>query len=136
MPPPGASAAEVAESPAGPGSSYDLGCLFHCSRDMGDPLAAAAHIRRRLAHDGTLLLVEPMAGEARLTELLTDAGFTIVRRGDAVQPRPRGADLSRTAVIGTLQAAACGPPPPGDTHQERRPSVEEGGVDNGRTAQR
>lgn len=87
---------------------------------MGDPLAVAAHIRRSLADDGTLLLVEPLAGdtltdnlhpigrmlyavstvvctpsslaqdgamglgaqagEARLTEVLTQAGFTRVRR--------------------------------------------------------
>jgi hypothetical protein len=30
---------------------------------MGDPLAAAAHVRRSLADDGTFLLVEPAAGE-------------------------------------------------------------------------
>ncbi|MFB9319354.1 class I SAM-dependent methyltransferase [Cryptosporangium minutisporangium] len=103
-----------------PGTGFDLICLFDCLHDMGDPLGAARHIRRALASDGTVLLVEPFAGdglaenlnpvsrayygfstvictpaslaqpvglglgaqagEARLTEILTEAGFTRVRR--------------------------------------------------------
>jgi SAM-dependent methyltransferase len=45
-----------------PGAGYDLVCLFDCLHDMGDPVGAARHIRQALAPDGTLLLVEPMAG--------------------------------------------------------------------------
>ena len=99
---------------------YDLVCLFDCLHDMGDPVGACAHIRGALEPGGTLLLVEPMAGdavednlnpvgaayygfstllctpsslsqevgaalgaqagEARLREIATDAGFTSVRR--------------------------------------------------------
>jgi hypothetical protein len=44
-----------------------------------EPLAAAGHIRRSLAPDGTLLLVEP-AAEATWRELLGRAGFGRVRR--------------------------------------------------------
>lgn len=111
---------EAADADAIHGSGYDLVCLFNCWHDMGDPLAAAAHIRQTIADDGTLLLVEYMAGddltdnlhpigrmlyavstvlctptslaqegatglgaqpgETRLTEMLTEAGFTRVRR--------------------------------------------------------
>jgi SAM-dependent methyltransferase len=103
-----------------PGTGFDLVCLFDCLHDMGDPVGAARHIRQALASDGTLLLVEPyagdsladnltpvgrafygfstvvctpssvaqpvglglgaQAGEARLAEVLTDAGFSRVRR--------------------------------------------------------
>jgi SAM-dependent methyltransferase len=45
------------------GTGYDLVCLFDCLHDMGDPVGAARHIRRALAPDGTLLLVEPLAGD-------------------------------------------------------------------------
>jgi SAM-dependent methyltransferase len=43
---------------------YDLVCLFDCLHDMGDPVGAARHVREQLAPGGTLLLVEPAAGDA------------------------------------------------------------------------
>ena len=43
------------------GSGYDLVTTFDCLHDMGDPLAAARHIRDALAPDGTWMLVEPYA---------------------------------------------------------------------------
>jgi SAM-dependent methyltransferase len=54
---------EVASAQDFPGAAYDLVCIFDALHDMGDPEAAAAHISSALAADGTLLLVEPMAGE-------------------------------------------------------------------------
>jgi SAM-dependent methyltransferase len=111
---------ETASAQELPGTGYDLVCMFDCLHDMGDPLGAARHARQALAPDGTLLLVEPMAGdgleenlnpvgrtfyglstvictpgsldqevglglgaqagERRLTALLTEAGFSRVRR--------------------------------------------------------
>lgn len=111
---------EVATAKDFAGAGYDLICMFDCLHDMGDPLGAARHIRDALAPDGTLMLVEPMAGdaveqninpvgrvyyglstvictpasiaqdvglglgaqagEARLVELLREAGFSSVRR--------------------------------------------------------
>lgn len=53
---------EVAPAQGFPGAGYDLVCFFDCLHDMGDPIGAAAHAREALADDGTLLLVEPMAG--------------------------------------------------------------------------
>lgn len=47
-----------------PGEGYDLVCLFDALHDMGDPVGAARRIRQALAPDGTLLLVEPNAGDA------------------------------------------------------------------------
>ena len=54
---------EVASAQELPGAGYDLVCLFDCLHDMGDPVGAARRIRRALAPDGTVLLVEPMAGD-------------------------------------------------------------------------
>ena len=111
---------ETASAAGFPGTGFDLICLFDCLHDMGDPAGAARHIRRALADDGTLMLVEPyandalednltpvgrafygfstvictptslaqpvglglgaQAGQARLTEVLTEAGFSQVRR--------------------------------------------------------
>ncbi len=99
--------------------AYDLVTMFDCLHDMGDPDAAAKTARRALRPDGTLMLVEPAAGDhiednlhplgrvfyaasalvctpcslaqpggaalgpqagpARLTALLTAAGFSRVR---------------------------------------------------------
>jgi SAM-dependent methyltransferase len=64
---------EVAPADAYPGEGYDLVAVFDALHDMGDPLAAAAHIRRSLAPDGTFLLVEPAAGE-RVEDNLNPVG--------------------------------------------------------------
>jgi hypothetical protein len=47
--------------------------MFDCLHDMGDPTAAAAHVRSALAPDGTWMIVEPRAGD-RLEENLTPLG--------------------------------------------------------------
>ncbi|MEJ8566098.1 class I SAM-dependent methyltransferase [Elongatibacter sediminis] len=99
---------------------FDLICIFDALHDMGDPVGAARHLRSCLKPDGTLMVVEPLAGdtleenlnllgqifysastlvctpasraqevglalgaqagEKRLTEVLSEAGFTHVRR--------------------------------------------------------
>jgi SAM-dependent methyltransferase len=55
---------EVASAEDLPGDGYDLACVFDALHDMGDPVAAASRIRSALSDDGTLLLVEPMAGDS------------------------------------------------------------------------
>jgi 2-polyprenyl-3-methyl-5-hydroxy-6-metoxy-1,4-benzoquinol methylase len=110
---------EVADAQELPPAGFDLVTMFDCLHDMGDPDAAARTARMALALDGTLMAVEPMAGDhikdnlnplgrvfygastlvctpcslaqpgaaalgpqagpARLTSLLTDAGFGRVR---------------------------------------------------------
>lgn len=42
---------------------FDLVALFDALHDMGDPVGAARRIRQTIADDGTLLLVEPAAGD-------------------------------------------------------------------------
>ncbi len=64
---------EVAEADALPRGGFDLVCLFDCLHDMGDPVAVARHLLEQLADDGTMLLVEPMAGD-ELTENLHPIG--------------------------------------------------------------
>jgi len=46
-----------------PGQGYGLICFFDCLHDMGDPLAAASRAREALAHDGTVMLIEPFAND-------------------------------------------------------------------------
>jgi SAM-dependent methyltransferase len=46
-----------------PTDGWDLICFFDVLHDLGDPVGAAAHARDQLAEDGTLLLVEPRAGD-------------------------------------------------------------------------
>jgi SAM-dependent methyltransferase len=55
---------EVASAKDFSGRGYSLVCLFDALHDMGDPVGAARRIRQALAPDGTLLLVEPNAGNA------------------------------------------------------------------------
>lgn len=51
------SAAEI------PGGGFDLVCFFDALHDMGDPLTAARRALNALREGGTLLLVEPAAGD-------------------------------------------------------------------------
>ena len=111
---------EVASAQDFPGTGFDVVAFFDCLHDMGDPVGAAGHVHKALKPNGTLMLVEPFAGdapednhtvigkafygfstmictpaslsqdvglalgaqagEARLREVLTEAGFTSVRR--------------------------------------------------------
>ena len=43
--------------------TYDLVCFFDCLHDMGDPAGVCAHVREQLASDGSLMLIEPFAGD-------------------------------------------------------------------------
>jgi ubiquinone/menaquinone biosynthesis C-methylase UbiE len=52
---------EVATAASFSGTGYDLAATFDCLHDMGDPLAAARHVRQALDPDGTWLIVEPYA---------------------------------------------------------------------------
>jgi SAM-dependent methyltransferase len=66
---------DIASAKELPGIGYDLVCLFDCLHDLGDPVGAARRIRQTLAPDGTLLLVEPLAGD-RLQDNLNPVGRT------------------------------------------------------------
>ena len=46
------------------GSDFDLVTIFDAFHDMGDPVGAAKHAWKSLKEDGTLMLVEPKAGDS------------------------------------------------------------------------
>jgi 2-polyprenyl-3-methyl-5-hydroxy-6-metoxy-1,4-benzoquinol methylase len=56
-----------------PGEGYDLVCFFDCLHDMGDPVGAMTHVRETIADDGTVMLVEPFAGD-KLADNLNPVG--------------------------------------------------------------
>ena len=64
---------EVASAADFPGHGYDLVAMFDCLHDMGDPVGAAAHVRKTLAADGTWMVVEPFAND-RLEDNLNPIG--------------------------------------------------------------
>ncbi len=54
---------EVTKATEYPGANYDLIAFFDCLHDMGNPIEVIKQARKAIASDGTVLLVEPMAGE-------------------------------------------------------------------------
>jgi SAM-dependent methyltransferase len=63
---------EVASANAYPGH-YDFVAVFDCLHDMGDPIAAASHVRNSVKPNGTWMIVEPFAKD-RLEEYLNPVG--------------------------------------------------------------
>lgn len=55
---------QVADAGNFPGEPYDLITFFDCLHDMGNPVGAIRRSREALAADGSVLIVEPMAGNA------------------------------------------------------------------------
>jgi len=53
---------EVADAQSFPDQKYDLIAFFDCLHDMGDPVGAAKRAYETLADDGSVMIVEPMAG--------------------------------------------------------------------------
>ena len=66
---------EVAKAGSFPGKDYDLIAFFDCLHDMGDPVGAAKRAWETLAADGSILIVEPMAGNT-VEENLNPLGRT------------------------------------------------------------
>jgi SAM-dependent methyltransferase len=54
---------EVADAGAFPGADYDLVCIFNALHEMGDPVGVCRRVRAALADGGSLMLVEPVAGD-------------------------------------------------------------------------
>lgn len=53
----------VATAKTLPDHQYGLICFFDCLHDMGDPVGAARHAKQILDEEGSLMLVEPYAGD-------------------------------------------------------------------------
>ncbi len=60
---------EVATAKETPKESYDLVAIFDALHDMGDPVGAASRVRDALAPSGTLMVVEPLAGDSLVDNL-------------------------------------------------------------------
>jgi SAM-dependent methyltransferase len=54
---------EVAKAQDYKGAGFDFVAMFDALHDMGDPVGALKHIRSTMKADGTLMLVEPAAGD-------------------------------------------------------------------------
>lgn len=54
---------DVAKATDFPGNEYDLITHFDCLHDMEDPEGAARYARRKVAANGTWMIVEPFAGD-------------------------------------------------------------------------
>jgi SAM-dependent methyltransferase len=94
---------EVAAADAFTGSGYDLVCIFDALHDMGDPVAAARHVREALAPDGVLLLVEPAAGD-RLEDNLNLVGKVFYSASSAICTPASRADAGEHAACLGAQA--------------------------------
>lgn len=93
-----------------PGSDYDLICFFDCLHDMGDPVGALKHAREALSPDGTVMLVEPIAGDA-LADNLNPVGRVYYAASTMIctpssLAQDVGAALGAQAGPGRLQRAA------------------------------
>jgi SAM-dependent methyltransferase len=55
---------ETGAADAMPAGQFDLICCFDCVHDMGDPVGALREVRRALRDNGTLMIVEPFAGDS------------------------------------------------------------------------
>ena len=96
-------AVSATEYPA-PAGDYDLIAFFDCLHDLGDPVGAVRHARETLAADGTVMIVEPMAGE-RVEENL----------------HPLGRALSgASTMLCTAHSLATGGRPSGRSRPKRR----------------
>ncbi len=94
---------EVAPAVSFPGHRYDLITYFDCLHDMGDPLGALRHAHEALAPEGTVLLVEPQAGE-KVEENLNPVG--LVYSGASVLCCAPNAIASGNVVLGTIATEA------------------------------
>ena len=56
-----------------PAGGFDFITFFDCLHDMGDPVGAASHAKRALKPDGTVMVVEPAAGD-RVVDNLNPVG--------------------------------------------------------------
>lgn len=99
---------ELARAEDDHGQGWDLISFFDAFHHLGDPEGVARHLRRALAADGTLMLVEPLARD-RIEDNLTLAGpvyyspSTLICVPDALA-QPGGAALGAQAGPDRLKA--------------------------------
>jgi SAM-dependent methyltransferase len=112
---------EVLKADNYPQNDYDLICFFDCLHDMGRPIDAARHAAGAMADDGTLMLVEPFAGDrvninpiGRLYYAAIDHAVLCPCHLGEGHPRPRRSGRTTAArrgvAIGGARFRALGSP--------------------------
>jgi 2-polyprenyl-3-methyl-5-hydroxy-6-metoxy-1,4-benzoquinol methylase len=116
---------EVASADEYARHTYDLICFFDCLHDMGRPVDAMRYARTAMAEDGTIMLIEPYAGD-RVEDNINPVGrlyyaasttmccaHAISEHGTHVlgaQAGPRRLDaVLKSAGFGTVRQAAQTP---------------------------
>jgi SAM-dependent methyltransferase len=94
----------VADAKAPLPGRFDLICFFDCLHDLGHPVEAARRAREALTEDGTLMLVEPFAGD-RVEDNLTTVG-RIFYTGSAWLCCAHAISEAGTHVLGAQAGAA------------------------------
>ncbi len=135
---------EVASAADYPGDGFGLVCVFDALHDMGDPIAAAAHIRASLADDGVFLLVEPNAAD-RVEDNFNPVGRIFYSASTFVcTPASRSQSGASAACLGaqageaTLRSTSATPgsPPSGERPRLRSTSSSTYAADGVGAAQR
>ncbi|BCM18738.1 class I SAM-dependent methyltransferase [Mesorhizobium sp. J8] len=86
------------------GDGYDLVCFFDCLHDMGDPVGALKHVRKTIAPDGSLMIIEPFAGD-RLEDNLNPVG-RIYYAGSTMVCTPTSLDQEVGLALGAQAGEA------------------------------
>ena len=103
---------EHADAVSYEGAGYDLICFFDTLHDLGDPVGAARRAYEALAEDGTLMVVEPFAGDA-VPENLGPVGQLYYSASTAICVQH-----SRSEPVGLALGAQAGPTRLGAVLQE------------------
>lgn len=115
---------EVSGATSFPGDGYSLVCFFDCLHDMGDPVGAMKRAFDALDDDGSVLVVEPMAGNT-VEENFNPVGRTysaastlcctanaIAQGGEALGAVATEAEISKVATAaGFSQFRRCSETP-------------------------
>lgn len=107
---------EVADASELPAGTADLVAMFDCLHDMGDPEAAARAALGVLKDDGTLMVVEPMAGDSVaenlhvVGRLFYGASVLVCTPSSLAQPGQRalGTQAGPAVLSGVLHDAGFG----------------------------
>jgi len=82
---------------------FDFACIFDALHDMGDPVGVARHIRSTMNSGGTLMVVEPMAGD-KLEDNLHALGGVFYGASTLIC-----LPMSRSQDVGLCLGAQAGP---------------------------
>ncbi len=99
---------ERADAGSYQGTGYDLICFFDTFHDLGDPVGAARRAYEALADDGTLMVVEPFAGDT-VPDNLGPVGHLYYSVSTAVcvqHSRSEGVGLALGAQAGPARLAS------------------------------